>query len=499
MMTGREEIRAMNDEAPRHPACFAHRHLIDGRDAPARDGASLEVISPIDGDVFATIADGDAGDIEAAVAAARRAFDTVWSALAASERGRLLVRLAASIEAHVDELALLEMRDTGKPIRQARADALALVRYLEFYGGAADKLHGDVIPFPGTHFVGVERVPHGVTAHIVPWNYPMQIFGRSVGAALAAGNACVVKPAEDASLTILRVAALAREVGMPDGVLNVVTGVGGKAGAALAGHPDIDFLSFTGSPETGTAVQSAAACNHVGVALELGGKSAQVIFADADLERAVPVLVNAIIQNGGQTCSAGSRLLIERSAFDTVVAAVADRFRVLRAGRPDDDVDLGPMISAAQKRRVLSYLARARHEGLFEAAEGIVALDAPAAGFYVAPAFFAPVPHESVLSQQEVFGPVLVATPFEDEAQAVRLANGTPYGLIAGVWTGDAMRAMRVARSLRAGQAYVNCYGAGGGIELPFGGFKRSGHGREKGIEGLLAFTTTRTLVFAQS
>jgi aldehyde dehydrogenase (NAD+) len=490
----------MNDQSPqRTPSIATHRNLIGGRDVPAASGALLDVVSPVDGVAFAAIAASDAADVDAAVAAARAAFEGAWSALTATERGRLLVRLGAAVEAEADALAAIEMRDLGKPLRQARADAVALARYLEYYGSAADKLHGDVIPYAGTHFVGVERVPHGVTGHIIPWNYPMQILGRSVGAALAAGNAAVVKPAEDASLTILRVAALAREIGLPDGALNVVTGLGRTAGAALAGHPGIDFLSFTGSPETGTAVQSAAARNHVGVTLELGGKSAQVLFADADLDRALPVVVNAIIQNGGQTCSAGSRLLVEESAFETVVGAVAERFRKLRAGRPDGDADLGPMINAAQQRRVLSYLARARSEGLPEAAEGSVALDAPAAGFYVPPAFFAPVPHGSALAQEEVFGPVLVATPFRDEAEAIRLANGTPYGLVAGVWSRDGTRALRVARAMRAGQVYVNCYGAGGGIELPFGGFGRSGHGREKGFEGLVAFTTTRTLVVAQN
>jgi aldehyde dehydrogenase (NAD+) len=235
----------------------------------------------------------------------------------------------------------------------------------------------------------------------------------------------------------------------------------------------------------------------VGVTLELGGKSAQVVFDDADLDKALPVLVNAIIQNGGQTCSAGSRLLIQRGIFDEVVGAVAERFRTLRAGHPEREPDLGPMINGAQQRRVLAYLERARNEGLTLVSEGVVALDAPAGGYYVAPTFLAPVPHESSLSQEEVFGPVLVATPFEDEAEAIRLANGTPYGLAAGVWTRDAMRSTRVGRSLRAGQVYVNCYGAGGGIELPFGGFGRSGHGREKGFEGLIEFTTTRTIVIA--
>lgn len=474
-----------------------HQNLIGGRSVPASDGATLDVLSPVDGSLFARIASGTAADVDAAVRAARAAFEGAWGRLTATERGRLLMKLAAAVEARVDELGELESRDNGKPLRQAKADAVALARYFEFYGSAADKLHGEVIPYLNTHFIGVERVPHGVTGHIVPWNYPMQIFGRSVGAALAAGNATVVKPAEDASLTILRVAALAREVGFPDGALNVVTGLGRTAGAALAAHPGIDFLSFTGSPETGTAVQTAAARNHVGVTLELGGKSAQVVFDDADLERALPVLVNAIIQNGGQTCSAGSRLLIQRRIFKDVVDAVSERFRALKAGRPDAEPDLGPMINQAQQQRVQAYLDRAANEGLTVAAAGGVATDAPEGGYYVAPTFFAPVAHESLLSQEEVFGPVLVATPFEDEAEAIRLANGTPYGLAAGVWSRDAMRSTRVGRAMRVGQVFVNCYGAGGGIELPFGGFGRSGHGREKGFEGLVEFTTTRTIVIA--
>ena len=488
----------MNDQISSNIAPnMVFRHLIGGKEVPASDGLLLDVISPIDGSLFAKIAAGTAEDINSAVTAARAAFEGAWGKLTATERGRLLMKLGQIVEAHADELAALESRDNGKPLRQSKADAVALARYFEFYGSAADKLHGDVIPYLQTHFVGVERVPHGVTGHIVPWNYPMQIFGRSVGAALAAGNAVVVKPAEDASLTILRVAQFAREVGFPDGALNIVTGLGRQAGAALAAHPGIDFLSFTGSPETGTAVQTAAARNHVGVTLELGGKSAQIVFDDADIERALPTLVNAIIQNGGQTCSAGSRLLIQRGIFDEVVNAVAERFRALRAGHPEREPDLGPMINKAQQRRVLGYLERARNEGLRILGEGVVAIDAPAEGFYVPPVFFAPVPHESVLSQEEVFGPVLVATPFDDEEEAIRLANGTAYGLVAGIWTRDAMRSNRVARSMRAGQVFVNCYGAGGGIELPFGGFGRSGHGREKGFEGLIEFTTTRTLVVA--
>ncbi|GEO14998.1 aldehyde dehydrogenase family protein [Microvirga aerophila] len=476
---------------------MTYQNLIGGRDTASSDGAMLDVLSPVDGSLFARIASGTPEDVDAAVTAARAAFEGAWGKLTATERGRLLVKLATAVEAHAEELAALESRDNGKPLRQSKADVAALARYFEYYGSAADKLHGEVIPYLNSHFIGVERVPHGVTGHIVPWNYPMQIFGRSVGAALAAGNATVVKPAEDASLTILRVSALAREVGFPEGALNIVTGLGRSAGAALAAHPGIDFLSFTGSPETGTAVQTAAAQNHVGVTLELGGKSAQVVFDDADLERALPILVTAIIQNGGQTCSAGSRLLIQRGIFNDVVAAVSERFRNLKAGHPEHEPDLGPMINQAQQRRVQSYLDRAASEGLSVAAAGGIATDAPKGGYYVPPTFLAPVPHESTLSQEEVFGPVLVATPFDDEAEAIRLANGTPYGLAAGVWTRDAMRSTRVGRAMRVGQVFVNCYGAGGGVELPFGGFGRSGHGREKGFEGLVEFTTTRTIVIA--
>nr|WP_229428586.1 aldehyde dehydrogenase family protein [Microvirga pudoricolor] len=476
---------------------MVHANIIGGQDVEASDGDLLDVLSPADGLLLARIASGTARDVDAAVKAARAAFEGAWGRLTATERGRLLIKLAHAVEADVETLTLLETRDVGKPLAQSRADVTGLARYLEYYGTAADKLHGDVIPYLGTHFVGVERVPFGVTGHIVPWNYPMQIFGRSVGAALAAGNATVVKPAEDASLTILRVAKLARDVGFPQGALNVVTGLGRTAGAALTSHPGIDFISFTGSPETGTAVQTAAAQNHVGVTLELGGKSAQVVFDDADIERALPVLVNAIIQNGGQTCSAGSRLLIQRGIFDDVVNAVAARFKALRAGHPERSPDLGPMINQAQQRRVEKYLEKARQDGLTVAGEGGIAADAPSGGYYVPATFLAPVPHESTLSQDEVFGPVLVATPFDDEAEAIRLANGTAYGLVASVWTRDAMRATRVGRSMRAGQVFVNCYGAGGGIELPFGGFGKSGHGREKGFEGLVEFTTTRTLVIA--
>src|SRR5690606_1400718 len=278
-----------------------------------------------------------------------------WGRMTAVERGRLMVKLGQKILDNFEELALLEARDTGKPMKQARADIAATARYFEFYGTAGDKFHGDVIPFLDGYMVTVLREPKGVTGHIIAWNYPAQMIGRTLGAALAMGNAAVIKPAEEACLTPLRIVQLAQEVGFPDGAINIVTGLGEEAGAALSAHPGIDFLSFTGSPEVGALVQGAAARNHIGCTLELGGKSPQLVFADVDLEAALPALVNGIVQNAGQTCSAGSRLLVERQAYDRVVAAVVERFNALRAGTPEMDLDLGPIISARQKARVEQF------------------------------------------------------------------------------------------------------------------------------------------------
>jgi aldehyde dehydrogenase (NAD+) len=478
------------------PATQAAHFIANQWVAPA-SGATIPVIDPSDGDVFAYLARGNAADIDAAVRAARRAYDGgdgPWGRFSALERGRLLMKLAAAITDAADDLAALESRDTGKPMKQARADALALARYFEYYAGACDKLHGETLPYQRGYTVLTIREPHGVTGHIIPWNYPMQIFGRSVGAALAAGNACVVKPAEDACLSLLKVAEIAAGLGLPDGALNIVTGYGHEAGAALAAHPDIDHISFTGSPATGAIVAQAAAANHRPVTLELGGKSPQLVFADADLDAAVPVLVAAIIQNAGQTCSAGSRVLVEAAAYDAVLARLAEAFAALRVGPGHADLDCGPIINAKQQQRVQGFIDAGRAGGLAVAAQGRVTAEAPAGGFYVAPTLFAGVPGDHAMAQEEVFGPVLAATRFSDEAEAVYLANGTPYGLVAGVWTRDGARSLRMARKLHAGQVFINNYGAGGGVELPFGGMKHSGYGREKGFEALLGFTALKTV-----
>jgi aldehyde dehydrogenase (NAD+) len=473
------------------------QNLVGGQWQDAEDGRTLDMVSPSDGQAFAGIARGTAGDVDAAVKAARQALEQgAWGKFTAVERGRLLMKLGEAILAHHEELSQLEARDCGKPMKQARADITAAARYFEFYGAAADKVHGETIPFLEGYMVTILREPKGVTGHIIPWNYPAQMFGRSLAPALAMGNAVVMKPAEDACVAPLRMAHLAQEVGFPPGALNVVTGLGEEAGAALARHPGISFLSFTGSPEVGTLVQKAAAENHIGCTLELGGKSPQIVFEDADFDAVVPVVVNAIVQNGGQTCSAGSRVLVQRSIYERFVTAASARFRQLRVGSHAMDLDCGPLISAQQRKRVEGFIGQAKKDGIPVLAEAQIAEGTPPGGFYVAPVLFGPVPRDNALACEEVFGPVLSIVPFEDEADAIGLANATEYGLVAGIWTRDGGRQMRVARKMQCGQVFVNGYGAGGGIELPFGGVKKSGHGREKGMEALHEFSQTKTIVF---
>jgi aldehyde dehydrogenase (NAD+) len=469
-------------------------HYIANATRPSSSGRTIAVIDPSDGQPFDELQRGTADDIDAAVNAARRCYEGVWSKLSAAERGRLLMRLANKIAEHTDELAALEQRDCGKPTKQAKADALALVRYFEFYAGACDKLHGDTIPYLDGYSVFTWREPHGVTGHIIPWNYPMQIFGRSVGGALAAGNVSVVKPSEDACLSLLRVAQLAAEVGFPAGAINIVTGYGYEVGDALARHPGIDHISFTGSPKVGTVIQQVAAERHCPVTLELGGKSPQIIFADADLDAALPMVINAIVQNAGQTCSAGSRLLVEESIYEPLLERLGKIFENLRVGPAVMDLDVGPLIRASQQQRVWDFLSDAHVAGIPTVAQGQVVEEAPETGYYQAPTLLRDVPMDHRLAQEEVFGPVLASMSFRDEDQAVALANATQFGLVAGVWTRDGGRQLRMAKRVRSGQVFINNYGAGGGVELPFGGVKSSGYGREKGFEALYGFTTLKTV-----
>jgi aldehyde dehydrogenase (NAD+) len=486
----------MTAPAREHAARPLHLNLIGGERRPATDWRVLPMVCPSDGLPFAAIPRSGPAEIDAAVAAARAAFEGDWGRLTATERGRLLCRLGEAVSARVEELGALESRDTGKPLSQGRADMVATARYFEFYGTAADKLHGETIPFLNGYTVAVVRDPHGVTGHIVPWNYPAQIFGRSVGASLACGNACVVKPAEDAGLSLLRMAELALRSASPRARRTWCAGWARSRGSA--GRPSGNRLHLLNRQPGGRRAR--AGC---------GGAQPRRLHAGARRKiapdrvrrrrprRRRAVLVRAIVQNGGQTCSAGSRLLVEARAYDEVVAAITERFARITAGHHERDLDLGALISARQKRRVEGFAARAREAGVPTIAEGRIDGVAPAGGFYVAPILFGPVPRANDLAAEEVFGPVLSVIPFADEADAVRLANGTPYGLVASVWTRDAGRSLRVARAMRCGQVFVNAFGAGGGIELPFGGVKRSGHGREKGFEALYEFSASKTIVLS--
>ncbi|KIN70467.1 Aldehyde dehydrogenase 2B4 [Sulfitobacter noctilucae] len=466
--------------------------FIGGVWAPGESGETLDLRNPSDGSTLCAIARGTEADIDRAVAAGEQALEGEWGRLANFERGRILHRIGQKVLEHVETLAELEALDVGKPLKQARADVIALARYMEFYAGAADKIHGTTIPFLDGYTVYTMREPHGVTGHIIPWNYPMQIIGRSVGAALTMGNAAVLKPAEEACLTALAFAGIAHEAGLPAGALNVVPGLGAEAGAALTAHPGVRHISFTGSVGVGKLIQSAAAQNVVPVTLELGGKSPQLVFEDADVAAALPFLTNAGIQNAGQTCSASSRILVHRSRYDEVVSGMAARYAALRAGPAMDDLDVGPLVSARQKQIVEGFLAQGAD--LEVAACGQVVESAPEGGAYVAPTLFTGVSPDHRLAQDEIFGPVQVVIPFDTEEEAVSIANGTAYGLVASVWSDSGARQMRLAKRLRAGQVFLNNYGAGGGVELPFGGSGLSGHGREKGFEALYGFSTLKTV-----
>ncbi|WP_372612681.1 aldehyde dehydrogenase family protein [Halomonas sp.] len=477
------------------PEMPSHYALIGGDRVATR--ATLDVEAPSHGETISRIARCQAEEVDQAVEAARRAFSGSlgdWSRWTARRRSEWLLGFAAAIEADHERLSALECVDTGKPMTQARGDIAACARYFRFYGGAADKLHGETLPFDNDFAVMTLREPFGVCAQIIPWNYPAQIFGRCVAAALAAGNSVVLKPAEDACLSVQHLAELALENGLPEGVLNVVPGLGREAGAALAAHPHIDHLSFTGSPETGTLVAQAAAVHHVPITMELGGKSPQVVFADADMEAALEMVVRGIIQNAGQTCSAGSRLLVQRDCADTLLGRLAERFSALRCDAGEADTDCGPLINARQKARLEERLEAARADGIRTLARGRLADSAPEGGHFVVPRILSEIPAGHEVLREELFGPVLAVQVFDDEAEALALANATDFGLCAGIWTRDGGRQLRLAKGIRSGQVFVNNYGAAGGIELPFGGVGRSGHGREKGFEGLRSYTRIKTV-----
>jgi len=465
--------------------------LIDGKDVPT--AGTIDVLNPSTGVAFAQIPRAGADEIDAAVTAARAASGS-WRRTSAQHRAQILRRTAALIRRDREELALLESQDTGKPLTQARTDTDVAARYFDFYAASVEAFFGHTLPDLDGFVAYTRPVPYGVTGHIIPWNYPLQIGARTIAPALAVGNCVVVKSAEDAPLTVTRIAKLALEAGLPPGALNIVPGYGTEAGAALAAHPGIDHLSFTGSVPVGTAVAKAAAENVIPVALELGGKSPNIVFPDADLDAAVPTIIRALLQNAGQTCSAGSRLLVHERVHQALLERLAEAIDRIRIGPGPQDPDLGPLISARQQARVGGMVERASVAG-GPRIGGPGRITTPADGFFFPPTVFDNVDPSCELAQDEVFGPVLAVTAFADEDEAVALANGTDYGLIAAVWTRDLDVAHRMSEDVQAGQVYLNSYGAGGGVEFAFGGFGKSGYGREKGFEALAELCQTKTVI----
>ncbi|MFF4541714.1 aldehyde dehydrogenase family protein [Streptomyces aureus] len=471
---------------PEHPAVIAGKRVATDR--------WIDVLDPSDARTVARVARCGPAEVRAAVEAARHTHESVWRFTTPVERSRVCHRVAALLRERREELAALETLDTGKPLRQARADADVAARYFEFYAGAVEALGGETIQLRPDRPAFTLREPYGVCGHVIPWNYPLQIAARTLAPALAAGNCCVLKPAEDAPLTSLRLVEITEEAGLPPGALNVVPGYGTEAGAALAAHPGLDRLAFTGSREVGEAVMTAAARSIVPVTLELGGKSPHLVFPDYDAALAVPQIVESIIEHAGQNCSAGSRLLVHRSVHAELVDALVERFRTLTIGPGAADPDMGPLISARQRERVLGHLAGGRRDAVLRTGGGVPEGEAYTRGFFVEPTILDQVVPGQRVFDEEIFGPVLCVSVFDSLEEALALAEHTTYGLAAGVWTSDVTRAHWLAGRLRAGQVFVNNYSAAGGVELPFGGYRRSGIGVEKGLEALREYTRCKTV-----
>ena len=460
------------------------RMLIDGKWVEAASGKTFDTVNPSTGEVLASVAEGDREDIDWAVEAARRAFNGPWSRFKPYERQTLLLRLADLVEQHFEELAALDTLDMGAPISRTRANRLRALGMLRYYAGQAVSIHGETIEnsLPGEYVSFTLKEPVGVVGAIIPWNAPLSSTIWKIGPALATGCTVVLKPAEEAPLTPLRLAELCQEAGVPPGVVNVVPGYGETAGAALAAHPDVDKVAFTGSHLTGQKIVQASAGNLKRVSLELGGKSPDVVFADADLDAAVPGAGMAVFANSGQICSAGTRLFVERRIYDEFTARVAEYGRTLRVGDGrDPETQVGPLVSTEQLDRVTGYLAIGRQEGARPLSGGERLTDGDMAkGYFVPPTVFADVRDDMRIAQEEIFGPVISAIPFTDIEEVIERANRTSFGLGSGVWTRDVSKTHRLARGIRAGSVWINCYQAMDPA-VPFGGYKMSGYGREGG------------------
>ncbi|MFZ2155064.1 MAG: aldehyde dehydrogenase family protein [Bradyrhizobium sp.] len=469
------------------------QHFIGGKDVQPSSRKYFESHDPSNGERLGYFAHGDKADVDAAV---RSAYDgyMLWKNIKPSERGRILYRFAQLLTENADEFTHLESVDTGKPLRTARRDLDMSARYFEFYAGAVDKFTGDTIPASNDHLLFTVREPYGVTAHILPWNSPMNQLARGIAPALAMGNSVVVKPAEQTPVTTLYFAQLAIAAGLPPGAFNVVTGFG-DAGDALARHPLSARITFTGSVETGRLVMHAGADRIVPVTAELGGKSPFIVFDDADLDKAAGAAVTAFVANCGQTCSAGSRLLIQRGIADKFVDKMtAIIAKTVTIGPGKEDPTIGSIVSQAQYDRVMSYIDIGQKEGARVACGGKrPAGDKYEKGFFVEPTIFVGVNNDMRIAREEIFGPVAAVINFEDESEAIKIANDTEYGLASAVWTRDVSRGLRVARQIEAGQVWINCF-RDIDVEAPFGGYKNSGVGREKGLEALHHYTQVKTM-----
>jgi phenylacetaldehyde dehydrogenase len=477
-----------------------HGLLIDGQQVAALSGKRFDVVDPATARVIATVAEGDKADIDSAVAAARRAFDGgAWPALTASQRGQLIWKLADLLEQNLEEFAEVESLDNGKPRSvAAAADVPLAVDLLRYMAGWATKIEGSTIPISVPNVPGAEfhaytlREPVGVVGQIIPWNFPLLMAAWKLGPALAAGCTIVLKVAEETPLSALRLGQLIQEVGFPDGVVNIVSGYGETAGAALAAHRDVDKCAFTGSTEVGRLIVKAAAeTNLKKITLELGGKSPNIVLPDADLESAIPGAANAIFFNHGQCCCAGSRLFVHRSQFDEVVDGVASLAGQIKIGSGmNADTEMGPMVSQIQQDRVCGYLESGLTEGATAVCGGARAGES---GYFVEPTVLVDTKPEMKVVREEIFGPVVTAIAYDDAAEVVESANDSAYGLAAAVWTRDISQAHRIARQLKAGSVWVNCYNVFDAA-LPFGGYKQSGWGREMGREAIDLYTETKAV-----
>lgn len=460
--------------------------LIDGQWINAASGKTFESRNPATGELLATVAEGDKADIDKAVAAARRAFEGPWSKFTPFERQNLLLKFAELVEKHFDELSTLDTLDMGAPVSRTRGGKLRVLGMLRFYAGQATSIHGETIAnsLPGEIFSYTLKEPVGVVGAIIPWNSPLTASIWKIGPALATGCTVVLKPAEEAPLTPLRLGELALEAGVPPGVINVVPGYGETAGAALAAHPDVDKVAFTGSHLTGQAIVRASAGNLKRVSLELGGKSPDIVFADADIDAAVPGAAMAVFANSGQICSAGTRLFVEQRIYDEFVGKVAEFGKGLKVGNGiDPEVQIGPLVSQEQLTRVTGYFDVGHKEGASAVVGGKRLMEGNLdKGYFVPPTVFANVRDEMRIAQEEIFGPVISAISFKDADELVKRANATNFGLGSGVWTRDISRAHKFAKAIRAGSVWVNCYQAMDPA-VPFGGYKMSGYGRESGIQ----------------